>query len=180
MRGVVRTIEEYEKLCKIVVDRIMWGGETEMFVSSDTGYSRSDLSETMCILKAAKRGDEEDIVARLQNATNPAPRNLVYAAYNCIGKEINPKVKEVLDKKEEAIRKAAEKNLEKGRLPKTNAETATGTTPLWAQAMLLNQAKQISQLDELMDAVIPKYARDIVESIEKLDTHLVQLINKLS
>lgn len=176
-----KTVDNYCEIINTAIEKVMWCGETASSVAETFDISTSDMCQIIAVVKAAKRGDVAEVISRLNKKNNAAAINLVIAAYKVAEMEIPSAVKEEIDKKEKAYRESQTNNLSKGvgRENHSSVEEKK-TTPLWAQSMLLNQAKALEQFRDLNDAVVPKYAKDIVDALNKLDTHLIQLINKLS
>lgn len=175
-----KTVDDYCEIINTAIEKVMWCGETASSVAEIFNISTSDMCQIIAVVKAAKRGDVAEIISRLTRKNNAVAINVVIAAYKVAEMEIPQAVKEEIDKKEKALRESQANNLSKGVGRENHSSVKEKeTTPLWAQSMLLNQAKAIEQFGDLNDAVIPKYAKDIVDALNKLDTHMVAILNKL-
>lgn len=183
--------DAYLKAINVLEEEVLLGGRSMTECAPMAGISESMLNTLRVVYFNARRDNTAQNLAVYKKRETGVP--MFEAVYESLGKTVPEEILEeqrkrdaerrekcrdtwTEERKAEQAKRASDMWAKRKGQEKPKAET----TPLWAQTLLLNQAKLISQLDELMDAVIPKYARDIVESNEKLDTHLVQLINKLS
>ena len=181
--------EMTESLVGKFVDSVIWGGKPASCFAKENNVSNSYCSVIREALYLVKEGDSDKIVDQIKNPERCGSHlslNLLEAVYKVIGCAVPRDVRDAIDERRrddlEKRRKAAIKGgaVTKNKHETEQAKTDKQTTPLWEQQNLLNEAKIIEQIGDLNDAVIPKYARDIVDALNKLDTHLIQLINKLS
>lgn len=173
--------EYFEKIPE-ALELFVFDRETAKRVEEKTGVGTRDIYVIAEVYKLLRKKDAEGLIAWRENDRNHTNKIVeetaarmgldIPEAYTEWAKERTEKLKEQAREKCRALGKEG--------AGKTYTRNYTGTTPLWEQQNLLNEAKIIEQIGDLNDAVIPKYARDIVEALNKLDTHLIQLINKLS
>lgn len=176
-----KTVEDYEKAITILESEVLLNGRPITACTEETGCSESQLQVVKRVYQLARRG-EADAVLDLYSR-RLAPLALIEAVYKRVGEPVPAEVYELRESRRIEGLKKQWVLLGLGTAATNNERelgTGTNATPLWAQSMLLNQAKIISLLEDMIDACVPKYAGDIVESNAKIDTHLVQLINKLS
>lgn len=174
------TEERIEELVAATIERVVWGGEIQNKVAEELKFDTSMMISVKRIASAARKRDIEFITGELRSSSKVTPR-LVETIYGYLKIDLPDELVKEIEKYKAEWKASYNERTKIAREAKEKKKpSGDNATPIWAQSILLNQAKLISQLDELMDAVIPKYARDIVESNEKLDTHLIQLLNKLS
>lgn len=173
------------------VDSVIWGGQPALYFAKENNVSSSFCSGIRTAISLVKGGDVDKILDEIGNESNVS-LNLLESVYKVMGCSVPREIRDAIDERRrddlERRRKAAIKGGEATkkkyeRCRENDIETTKTdkqTTPLWEQQNLLNEAKIIEQIGDLNDAVIPKYARDIIDALNKLDTHLIQLINKLS
>lgn len=176
------TKEKTENIVRDYIEECVWGGQ-----SSREFAKQHDISENYCslirqIISLAKSKDTSDMLKKI-NSKN-CNLKLVEAVYNVANIPIPEEVKTAIKDRAELAKQKTLESAAKGReamqeMRKKQGKINAWETPLWEQQKLLNEATMIELFNDMSDAVIPKYAKDIVDAINKLDTHLVQLINKL-
>ena len=177
---------ETDYLVSEYIDKVIWGGQSQDSFAKEHNVSGSLCNGFRRTISLVRRGDAEKIIDALNDRkqTNITP-NALDAVYKAVGKPAPKEVREAIDNyRQDELQMRRENARKGGEATKAAAEQKRSeedkqTTPLWAQSMLLNQAKAIEQLGDLNDAVIPKYAKDIVDALNKLDTHMVAILNKL-
>ena len=178
--------EKTDYLVSEYIDKVIWGGQSQDSFAKEHNVSGSLCNGFRMTISLVRRGDAEKIIDALNDRkqTTITP-NALDAVYKAVGEPAPKEVREAIDNyrqdelemRRESARKGGE--AAKAAAEQKKREEDKQTTPLWAQSMLLNQAKAIEQLGDLNDAVIPKYAKDIVDALNKLDTHMVAILNKL-